>query len=128
MLEVIKPHWQVISMTQCLKFSNDLKEFSNRGHSLFVCFQQMWLPNLGHSSLFLSQKKKKKSVSQTWINQKKKKNHMTLNISTFHFFDCPWRPNPTMFKKKKQIWLHAFNDFDPFYSKRLTWLLNSMIC
>ena len=62
MLEVIKPHWQVISMTQFRKFSNDLKEFSNWGHSLlFVsnkCDSQIW-----DNPLCFCPKKKKKKVS-----------------------------------------------------------------
>ena len=35
----------------------------------------------------------------------------------FHFFDCLWRLNLKIFKMKKQIWLHVFNDFKSFLAK-----------
>ena len=35
----------------------------------------------------------------------------------FHFFDCLWRLNLKIFKIKKQIWLHVFNDFKSFLAK-----------
>ena len=70
MLGVIKPHWQVISMTQFLKLSNDMKEFSNWGRSLlFVsnkCDFQIW----GTPLCFFPNKK---SPSQTYSTLKKKK-------------------------------------------------------
>ena len=95
MLGVIKPHWQVISMTQFLKLSNDMKEFFNWGHSLlFVsnkCDSQIW----GTPLCFFPNKK---SPSQTCSTLKK--NTLLSNISTFHFFGCLWRPDPKMFKRR----------------------------
>ena len=114
MLEVIKPYWQVISMTQFLKFSNELKEFSNWGHSLlFVsnkCDSQIW-----GTPLCFYPTKKKKSVSWTWSTlKKKKKNTWLSNISTFHFFDCLWRPNPTnSLFQAHSLQIHCFGLFGP---------------
>ena len=50
--------------------------------------------------------------------------HKYYHIS---FLDCLWRLNLTMFKRKKQIWLHEFNDLNPSRVKRFIWFLNTYI-
>ena len=55
-------------------------------------------------------------------------NNVTLKYYHISFLDYLWRLNLTMFKRKKKIRLHEFNDLDPSKSKRFVWFLNTLIC
>ena len=89
-----------------------IKNLSSK-HSLCFCFQRkITLKRTNFQILKNSQIFKLRIFSFLLVPN-------ICDIQAFHFFDCLWRLNLKIFKMKKQIWLHVFNDFKSFLANEV---------
>ena len=106
MLRIFKPYWLISSKDKISQILKWLKIFFlNSKHSLCL------LPtknDLQENRIF-------KSSNLGFFPFLLVPN--ICDSQAFHFFDCLWRLNLKIFKMKKQIWLHVFNDFKSFLAK-----------